>query len=94
MDSEYFKKYFKIGTEIKICEDPIISIKRFGGTTAKKAMAGTIQKIVALNPSKSAVIVRKNGKGLRWTIHTDDIIIPPPLSKIKSVTFDPKQLVF
>jgi len=88
-------KDFKIGAAIKICQDPIKSIKNFGGTRAKKAMAGTVQKIVALNLAKNAVIVKKDGKGMTWTIHIDDIIInQPPLPKIKPELFNPNQLVF
>ena len=85
---------FKVGMNIKICEDPSNSINLFYGKSAKLLMAGTIQKIVKISYSKNAVCVKRNGKGNWWTLHLDDIRRIDPPSKIKPMTFDPEQLVF
>ena len=85
-----------VGMRIRISKDPIISIKNFGGETAKLEMAGKVKIIRSIERKQNAVMV-KGDEGDFWTIHINDIENyiknTKPLLPIESATFDPNQLV-
>lgn len=83
-----FKRNLKKGMEIKICDDPIKSIRQYSGSTRKREMAGTIQKIHRV--SSSFIIV--NYRGDNWTIVNDDFSVISEETKIKPELFNPENL--
>ena len=82
----------KEGMKIRISKNPIISIKNFGGETAKLKMAGKVKIIRIIERKQNAILVRDDRREL-WTIHIDDIRSIESLPLIKPQIFDPNQFV-
>ena len=96
---EKIKKNIKPGMRVRLLEDLARSIKHFGGSTAKRAMQGTIQEVY-IAYSNYILIINKRAK---WSILYEDIVelldkeenilISEEVNNCKPLLFDPVNLI-
>lgn len=89
------KDELQVGVKIRICGNPIKSIRKYYGRKCKEEIAGTIQTISVIKRNQFGIYaIGINYKKNTWTFVIPDIsILKINTERIKPELFNPKNLM-